>query len=605
MARNPFQRGFLGDATFGVASGFEKGLPQGVNLLLALSQQQMAQETAKQTAEINKMRLGLDLANYARTNQKDSDNDIFGGNTGDSNIIPTGGLPINGGSGGTTFPTVPFPKAPQFTPSNYTPINQGQPVQQAPQVQPQQVDPLATFYKTNIPTRSENHFLWAAQRRKMINESALSDSSRKNLLDRVDRLQGEGTNDTLKPFDKEIADAIEKSKLQGDSEDILRNAKTRIETIRDYAANANPQSVGTGKYGDIHLPFNLKIPGYVDLTQPLSGLNPIAAAGLGASIGALGGPITAVGSGLIAGGLAARGQRLSKEELDLGDTYEKLGLQEGIQALGGKTPKEGTIQRVFKDVPSPSQGFNTFKTEFKGYAKKAPQDYESTLKTIGEQYYIPDEYKKALKEYKTDPNIKKFIGDVSTPKKANAVVKAMVDQGMNPNMATQIVKKEAIKQAQQKKIQPKQKQPLNKQTTSTYRISNPTVPGGTELVMPKSLEQSGYITNPIEKIPIDSEGNRPLEAPEFYMNDSGVKKRGYAPYPSEAKPLDKKVSNTVRFINQLQPTEDNARKLALTIVRPGSSGMNIVHRKVLDNVNPNMLMMIDRALEMIENGEVA
>ena len=125
-------------------------------------------------------------------------------------------------------------------------------------------------------------------------------------------------------------------------------------------------------------------------------------------------------------------------------------------------------------------------------------------------------------------------------------------------------------------------------------MPNPTVPGGTEIVLPRSSNAGLQIDPMSGEAIIDPKTGQAVQAPESYTNNRGEKKRGYAPLPDAA-----------RFINQIPPTEANARKLALTIIRPGSQGMKLISPEVLNSLDPKVHAMVDRALEMIELGEVA
>lgn len=574
MANNPFSRGFFGDLNTGMAGGFEKGMGQGLDLFKALSTFKLAEEQAKVAAAQNQFTQSLGLHNmyrddakYAHEMQAANDKDIFGGSN--NNITPYGGLPTNQGTG---FPTAPFPQVQQ-------PINQGQ------QVQPQQPAPLTPQQELllkypnrnpSVKPRSENHSLWAAQHRETVTNSAISPTRKKNLLDRIDRLEGQGTPDTLNPFDAEISKAIEDSKLTPEGDKELKELSLFEQNLVNQAALYNqsePGLTGAGKY------------------TSLDAINP-----------ATGTKITKPGSierGSKLTSLARQGKYGPLEHIEW--NWNKLKTPTSSE-IKYKDQYEQTVQSLSNAFAKGDKGLGEVSKinarEWLADPNLDSRDYREAFQgDIEDAKTLIRETKKQYDE-KFDTSAYKDLGskldtiDLSTPKKANAVIKSMVEQGIPPTTAKQLVKKEVVKQSQQKKTETQQR-PLNRKTMS-ITMPNPTVKGGTEIVLPRSNNQGLNIDPMSGEAIIDPQTGQPIQAPESYINNRGEKKRGYAPLPPAAK-----------FINQLPPTEANARKLALTIVRPGSQGMRLISPEILDKLDPKVHAMVDRALEMIETGEVA
>ena len=593
MARNPFQRGFLGDVGTGFAGGFSTGMGQGIDIFKALSTLELAKQQAAATQAQNAFtnRLGYsresrDEAQYQTGLQKANTDDPLSG----LGPNPYGNTPTNQSM---------FPMNPSLSPENYPTTNQAQQNQQPYQTVTQdptqsigtQYNPLAKHYKSLPGTKDPRVADFAALQRKRLYDLHLPTQHSKYVESVIDNEQSFYNPKSVENINNAFTKAQADSEFKGDPEDVLKNAKARLDTIRDYAGNATRESLGFGKYGEFEIPGWLgghKIPGRVGWAQAASDI-PV---GFGKRLG----------------------PTPSKEELDVGDNFDVLGVQGGIQLLGGKTPKAGVIVTAAKDVPTPNQGYDTFKTEFKPFATKALTDYESTLRSVGDQVKIPKEYYNALKDYKNDPNIQKFIGDVSTPKKANAVVKSMVEQGVPHKQAMSIVapiaqeqvkaKKQGVpmqqilfgdlgKQSKETKLPTIQKPAARK----TMSITMPNATGGAEIVLPRRDGTPTITPNNASEM-INSKVD---EAPDFYINEKGEKKRGYAPYPDEAlPPKSSNIHPDADFINKVAKhpkTIQNIRKLAATI---RSTNGQIVNDKVLNSLDRNGLMMMDLALALIE-----
>lgn len=349
------------------ADSFNKGLTGGISLFNTLTQQQALQA---QNNLSNTIALGKYFQDQAAAQDANPFN--IGGGTSLSPGIPQG-QPDFGGTATIGYPGL----APQQAlPLNqlFTPINQnpGSTVTAPAQAVS---DPLANFYRSDIPTAGSSRqvYTFAAMQRKRIKDLGLPKQTENALLSQIDNIQQTGKPDLVKSFEASIPKPQDVT-LKGDPESEIQAHQRRLALIQDYAKYANKESVQPLKYGTAHLPFGITIPGFADVYQAVGG-------------------------------------KLSTPDLQLGDIYDKLSLQEGLVALGGKIPREGSIQRVYKDIPSPSQSYENFPREFKDYALGAKEAYEKLLNTYSEQYLIPEGYKKALQDFESDPNVQRFVGE--------------------------------------------------------------------------------------------------------------------------------------------------------------------------------------------------
>ncbi|GEM_PF-2009080 len=241
------------------ADSFNKGLTGGIGLFQALQQQQATQQQAALSNQIQFENLGYTRAKFFQDQQTANANDPLGLSSGGTSLSP--GLLQGGGYQGLA-PQQAFPSNQLFTPANpSTQINQAPnstPTSPEP-VDPQQalvnylsqgtkIDPK--HFKTDIPYKTPNVLLWAAQQRQKLDN--YPKTYKDQLSPEVDRLQSAlGVTENQKAiedFQKRIPDIKDLILKPGEGTDTLSYIQRKHAILNEVEklAQTDPGAFGYG-----------------------------------------------------------------------------------------------------------------------------------------------------------------------------------------------------------------------------------------------------------------------------------------------------------------------------------------------------------------------